>query len=45
MRSVTKDLSGVWAAAPPPGYPVRQERVDSRENKPGAHDRSKDTQP
>jgi hypothetical protein len=28
MRSVAKDLSGAWAAAPPHGYPVRQERVD-----------------
>jgi hypothetical protein len=36
MRSVTKDLSGACAAAPPHGYPVRQERVDYVSDNPGA---------
>jgi hypothetical protein len=36
MRSVTKDLSGAWAAAPPHGYPVRQERVDYVSDNPSA---------
>jgi hypothetical protein len=45
MRSVTKDLSGAWAAAPPHGYPVRRERVDNASDNPRRSRRIKDTQP
>ena len=45
MRSVTKDLSGAWAAAPPHGYPVRRERVDNANDHPRRSRRIKDTQP